>query len=944
MIGSSGRDRYGEPPTLLPMSVAVGRLLERERELDRIGGLLDAARAGTGAFVVVSGAAGIGKTRLARAAREEAEARGFRVLHARGAELEHEYAFGVVRQWFDSLLRTPRDELPLEGAAALAAPVLRGGAVEAGDASFAALHGLYWLTASVAERRPLMLILDDAQWSDDASLRFVGFLARRVDDLPVVLLVTARESASAALDELAADASAVVLALRPLGVDATAAFLRDHTDDVVDEAFAVACREATGGNPFLLGELTRALAAQEVAFTAANAGRVPEVGPRSVATAVLLRLAGLAGEAPGLAAAAAVAGDDAPLPLVAALAGLDESEASAAADALSSAGLLEDARPLRFVHPIVRAAIHDNLLAGERETLHERAAAFLAANGAPPEAVAVHLLALAPRGDVHVVATLAEAASSALSRGAPDAAATLLARALAEPPPATERPRLLLELGRAEHALERPAAVEHLREAHELSTDPRERARAALLLTWAVGPRPAAADLIQLLDASIDAVADDDRELALELEAARLTAAWQNPALIPDVLQRAERFVDLAGETPAECLVLANVAHVRMDAGRPATEVYPLAERVAARERVADLDPGLTWILHTGIVLRQAERIDAARALLDRAIAHAQAQGSLRGFVIASMFRAAVCHRAGDIPAAEADARAALAAAPADAPFRLPAVAGLVDALVEGARIDEAVEVLEQAGSTDSVPDIRPGTVLLFSRSWVRTERGDLEGAVADLAEARRRLDRARPLSIAGLDGRVRTALIHLARGDESHAREEASAAVEVARRWGTPGAIGMALRAEGLVRGDLDLLHEAATELSRSPLRLEHARALLDLGSALRRAGRRSESRAPLRAALSLADECGGIAVRERAREELTATGIRIRREPARGAAALTPSERRIVERAAAGASNPEIAQALFVTVKTVEMHLSNAYRKLDISSRHQLARALET
>src|SRR5262249_19628441 len=170
----------------------------------------------------------------------------------------------------------------------------------------------------------------------------------------------------------------------------------------------------------------------------------------------------------------------------------------------------------------------------------------------------------------------------------------------------------------------------------------------------------------------------------------------------------------------------------------------------------------------------------------------------------------------------------------------------------------------------------------------------------------------------------------------------EADTALAAARRWGTPGAIGSALRACGLVAppGEgLVLLREAVAELARSPRRLEHARGLADLGAGLRRRGERAPARQPPREALHLAQACGGLALATQAREELRATGVRVRRDARAGVDSLTPSERRIVERAAAGASNREIAQALFVTVKTVEMHLGHAYRKLGISSRNELA-----
>jgi DNA-binding CsgD family transcriptional regulator len=167
------------------------------------------------------------------------------------------------------------------------------------------------------------------------------------------------------------------------------------------------------------------------------------------------------------------------------------------------------------------------------------------------------------------------------------------------------------------------------------------------------------------------------------------------------------------------------------------------------------------------------------------------------------------------------------------------------------------------------------------------------------------------------------------------------------ARSWGTPRAIGMALRTAGLAEGGergLELLEEAAAVLEPSPARLEHARALVDLGAALRRANRRAAARDPLRRALDLADVCGAGPLAERARQELRAAGGRPRRPRVSGVDSLTASERRIAGLATDGLSTPEIAQALFITKKTVETHLGNVYRKLDIHSRAELAGAFDT
>jgi DNA-binding CsgD family transcriptional regulator len=226
---------------------------------------------------------------------------------------------------------------------------------------------------------------------------------------------------------------------------------------------------------------------------------------------------------------------------------------------------------------------------------------------------------------------------------------------------------------------------------------------------------------------------------------------------------------------------------------------------------------------------------------------------------------------------------------------------------------------------------------VISTRSIVRAAGGDVAGALGDQLEARRRHGEDVPID-PDFDGWLRLARLLHASGDEAEARREAGAALAWARIWGTPAYLGQALTVGGLLEGGetgIAQLQAAVEELERSPARRELARSLVELGGALRRAGRRVAAREALRRALDLAAAGGLNLTAERAREELRATGARVHRDHATGVASLTPSERRIAERAAAGASNAEIAQALFVTVKTVEMHLSRAYRKLDIQSR---------
>jgi len=191
---------------------------------------------------------------------------------------------------------------------------------------------------------------------------------------------------------------------------------------------------------------------------------------------------------------------------------------------------------------------------------------------------------------------------------------------------------------------------------------------------------------------------------------------------------------------------------------------------------------------------------------------------------------------------------------------------------------------------------------------------------------------------------RQTAALVHDQLGHHERAAELAAEELRAARAFGAPPQIGIALRTAGLLAGEpgIEQLREAATVLGRSEARLEHARTLIELGAALRRAQHRTDAREPLRTGLELAGACGARALAEHAQHELLATGARPRRLRSTGRDALTPSELRVATMAAEGMSNREIAQALYLSLKTVEMHLSRIYRKLGITSRQQLAARL--
>ena len=461
-------------------------LLEREAELAAATALLDGAGSGDGDVLLVEGVAGIGKTVLLGAVAEEAARRGARVLRARGGEIERESAFAVVRQLLEPPMaaasEAQREEL-LTGAAGLARAVLeRDQPPPTATPSFAILHGLYWLTVNLSLQAPLVVIVDDVHWCDPASARFLGYLAPRVEGLALLVVLAGRpgepQSELRLLDELAGRAQ--VLDPTPLSEQAVAILVHERLGAVPDRAFAKACHQATGGNPFLADELCATLAADGIEPTRANSGQVLKLGPRTVTRSLLLRISRLPRVSAAVAKAVAMLGANAHQRYVAALAGLSPEETAQAADALSAIEILRPGAPLAFAHPILREAIYADIQPSERSTGHRRAAALLAADDGGIDLIAAHLLRVEPAADTWTTEALRRAGNEALLHGAMENAAAYLKRALQEGGADNEaRARMLYDLGTAERATAQPAAAEHLQEAIELSDDPSLRARAA---------------------------------------------------------------------------------------------------------------------------------------------------------------------------------------------------------------------------------------------------------------------------------------------------------------------------------------------------------------------------------------------------------------------------------------------------------------------------------
>jgi DNA-binding CsgD family transcriptional regulator len=944
-------------------------LLERERELAGLAVAIAEAKQGTGQLAVVQGPAGIGKTALLTAARMEAERAGMRALTARGSELEREFAYGVVRQLFESVLasatETERADL-LAGAAAQATTLFGCAEPTAaqqldGDTSFAKLHGLFWLTANLCTQGPLLVIVDDLHWCDTPSLRFFVHLLPRLDGLPLLVLLALRPFEPAAdqhlLAQIVTDPLVTLVRPAPLSQPGSARLVRALLDEQAEDAFCMACHAATGGNPLLLRELASMAIFEGVTPTAAGIGRLAELASRAIGQRVALRLARLGSVAAALAGAVAILGEEAEPSQAAALAGIDPGKALEVARELAAIEILRvrssHAAPgvsegmLGFVHPLVRAAVYDGMSERERIDGHARAVQLLTEAGAPSEQVAAHLLPLPPAGNEQVTVLLRQAADEAFSRGSPEIALAYLERCLKEPVPAEQRVEVLTQLGSTAQLVDMTKAVEYLTVALSLVNNSERRAMITEMLGRALQRLGRHDEAVQMYSRAADALGEAHPDLRWRLEAGLLTVALTAPALRPLAEARINRLPPTDTTVGGKMLDCVRALHETF-AGVPAQIAVTHARRGLSDDTLLKHPSGNDAFISACIVLVAADH-DDAMPLLDALVAEAHLRGSVFAFGILKCYRALAWLWRGFLSEAEIDVREALQAITASRLdlARPLATAFLADSLMEQGRLEEAESALKWVDVPLSAPSTGAWYRILDSRARLLMLQGRTQESLETMLACGQCYEvhgRSNPALVAWRSGAAH-ALLLLDRRDE--ARPLAAEELSLVRQWGAPRALGHALRIAGLIEGGekgLELLREAVAVLESSPARLEYAKSLVELGAALRRLGRREESRRHLRGGVEQAEICGATSLAKRGLTELRATGARPRRTLLSGASTLTPSERQVVELAATGRSNQEIAQALYVTTKTVEAHLTRAYRKLGITSRASLAEALTT
>ena len=666
-------------------------ILGRDAELAVLSAAADAAEAGRGAFVLVEGPGGIGKTTLLRMACARPKVPGPRILTARGLALESGFAYGIARQLIEPVRASAGpgewDEL-LDGAAGLAARVFDwagAGSVE-DDVPYATTHGLYWLAANLAARGPLLIAVDDAHWADAPSLRWLAHLAARIDGLPIALLLAVRSGPDepAVLDELRAGPACTALRLGPLAGEATAALVRERLGGRADAELCRACHDYTGGNPFLLESLAAALREPGGGDPLA---RLENLAPEPVTRAVLRRVSQLGEGAGRLTRALAVLGGPAPVRRAAALAGQDIPDAARLADGLRAADVLAPGSVLEFAHPIVRAAVYESIPAGERALAHAQAARLLERDGADAERVALHLLHSEPGGSAQVVTVLRAAAQAANGRGAPGPAGGYLRRALDEPPDPAGRPALLLELGLALAGERSPAAAAALTDAVELTTAPQDHATAALLSARVLGIW-GHHDSVAVICRDALAAGRIPGPAADSLEAELFANAFINPAATGEALERAQDRLASPGTSSAWRV---NGAMLAASAAQPPGDALARIAPVLA-SGLRDVPPDSLTAVFVLLVLIWSEELATASDICDSVLSAARGRGSMSMVAHASCLHSMIMRRLGRLDDAAADAALALDFKLATSPPLAVAWAAAlsVEALTRLGRLDEA--------------------------------------------------------------------------------------------------------------------------------------------------------------------------------------------------------------------------------------------------------------
>ncbi|HEX4705736.1 MAG TPA: LuxR C-terminal-related transcriptional regulator [Pseudonocardiaceae bacterium] len=798
---------------------------------------------------------------------------------------------------------------------------------------------------------PVVLVLDNLHRFDANTVRWLDYLLRRCTNLPLFALLA--ESADQPVGakpvhtELFARHDCHTVELHPFDLDTITELLESAFGEPPHRGFSRCCARASLGNPGLLRDLIDRLHSAGARPDEASTHLATSMGNQIAAQAAQSALAGRPDHVRRVAGAIAVLGGTT-VELISSVAEVPPRLVHAAIQTLRGDGVFAGATA-DFAVEAMRGAVLDGIPDDAMRALRTRAVRVLNDTEHPVGEIAEQLLRLSIIDEPWMFDVLRDAAAVAVQRRAATHAVRYLTRLLECEP---DCPTVRLDLAGALLGSDLESAVEHLELGLAGATEPRIRARLAVKYGWASLVTRTGVKAVRVLAqtrAALDAELPDpptqtDTDLRNLLDSMLAVAGSEQRSLFAQVSAQMRAAAPAAAGTPAEQHLLAVRAVVGALDGADLATVVDDANRAL---RSDEHEPGGWSATTSARALYLADKVTPALEALDRAVTQSRRRHDGWTEYLALSVRAQVLGDVGEVDRADADAESALRAAdragrPTDR--TLPTVA-LARALLARSQLDRAerlLDGLDAASFADFVWEYHP---YLMARAEVLYQRNDYDGALRVLTEC------GRSLAEAGIRNPVFAPwwmqgtwmLVHLDRRAE--AADLAATGEDLVDGWRTPRAVGYGLLARSMVTpgtAGIDLLAEAVSVLERSPARFEHVRAQYLLGHALLRSGDKVAARERLRESVLLATRYGFTSLSRRARDLLLAAGGRMPPTSTRLTDVLTSSERRVAELAADGASNRDIAETLFVTLRTVEFHLNNIYRKLGLDSRAGLAAAL--
>lgn len=899
-------------------------LTGRGTELARLRAAIDKARTGRPVTLLVRGEPGIGKSAVLEALSVLAADTGFEVAVAR-TRAYPDSPFAAADHLLGRLLSAGTPATPSTDRPAL----------------LEHLRHLVDLVRTHAHRSPVVLCLDDVADADPWSLRWLLALAGSAYPTQVVIALSADDFGVGHEPPGGARLTALAEHIDLTGLPAAALsdFAAARCGVALDENSASVCHELTGGNPSLV-----------VALLSAHTGRAPTAGElrATVGSAVLPGTERWLGElsrpALALARAVAVLGTDAEIAQAADLARLTVSDTLSALDELSDRCLLANRTPPAFRHPLLAAMVIGRIPVGTRAALHLRAAEILRDGHFGATSVARQLVAAGPLGLSWTVRPLRTAARRLAQEGRADDAAQHLRGVLRDRLRPRVRSAVRRELARLDAFVDPDLTAHQLDAARQEAADPVIATDYAVALAGLLTECGRPADAVTVLDDTTVRLGTAAPEQCWRLRLHKAYICLDGPGRL---VGTADPLDELIARSPQHAAARRELAGLRAaDAVRTGKD-RAAAVRFAGQALAENQDgPGRSW-WHGCIALIRADELTEAWTHCSRIRPADGARPGHWDHVTAELLRATIHRVRGDLTRA-ADALAPMTEllSVAASTSRLPAalaVSVLAEARALMGDTSTALALLTGCGLDQELPLRQDTPAVLAARAVVRECTGELSRAVEDHLAVGRLLSGRRVRNPAVVPWRSRAAQLLAAAGEPAEAAHLAVAELEDARQWGTARAIGTAQHAVAMAATGpqrIGLLAAAVGTLARSPARLELAAARFDLGAALGAAGRLSEARTELTAALSTATSCGAQPLVHRietVQQEVFPEGPDEPLHPT--LRNLTPQELRILRLARNGHTNRAIAGKLFVTVRTVEFHLSGAYRKLGISGRRQLA-----